>query len=354
MRIKAAVVAIVVMICSGVMEQPVQAASLVKNIEQSLNRINRQLCANMPSSKCKKFKTISKHKHKAKDSPVGPVIEPPKTEPVAPAAPVAVPRLAPPLPKPRPADLKTDKPVQANKHSPIVPAPPAVAKPMPPVVVAPVIPPVPPAPPVVKPVPPAVVVPVTPPVPPPTTDRASACLTALAATGTSFVPVPQPGTTAVCQIDTPVRLNSISTKLGVVKLPDQPTVKCDFALKLSQFVDQRVQPLAQQSVGSTVVTMGTGPGFDCRGRNGDSAAKISEHASGDAVDIVYFKLANKLQILVKDSLNVQSPSFAFLRDVRAAACDEFTTVLGPGANKAHAEHFHVDLEARSGGFRLCE
>jgi len=228
-----------------------------------------------------------------------------------------------------------------------------VVKPVPPVAVVPVTPPVrPPA--VAKPVPPAVVVPVTPPVPPPTTDHASACLTALAATGTSFVPVPQPGTSAVCQIDTPVRLNSISTKLGVVKLPDQPTVKCDFALKLSQFVNQRVQSLAQQSVGSTVVTMGTGPGFDCRGRNGDSAAKISEHASGDAVDIVYFKLANKLQILVKDALNVQSPSFAFLRDVRAAACDEFTTVLGPGANKAHAEHFHVDLEARSGGFRLCE
>ena len=81
---------------------------------------------------------------------------------------------------------------------------------------------------------------------------------------------------------------------------------------------------------------------------------MSEHAIGDAVDIVYFKLANKSQMLVKDALNVQSTSFAFLRDVRAAACDEFTTVLGPGANKAHAEHFHIDLETRNGGYRLCE
>ncbi len=353
MRIKAVVAALVILVCCEAIERPVQAASLVQGIEKSLNRINRQLCANMPSSKCKKFKTTSKHKHKAKDSPAVPVIEPPKTEPVVPVAPVVVPRLAPPLPKPRPADLNTDKPVQANKLSPIVPPPPAVAKPAPPAAVVPVTPPAPPAP-IAKPAPPAVVVPVTPPTPPPTADQASACLAALAATGTSFVPVPQPGTSSACQIDTPVRLNSISTKLGVVKLPDQPTVKCDYALKLSQFVNQRVQPLAQQSTGSTVVAMGTGPGFDCRGRNGDSAAKMSEHAIGDAVDIVYFKLANKVQILVKDALNVQSPSFAFLRDMRAAACDEFTTVLGPGANKAHAEHFHLDLEARSGGFRMCE
>jgi hypothetical protein len=185
-------------------------------------------------------------------------------------------------------------------------------------------------------------------------EQASACLVALAATSTSFVPVPQPGRSSACQIDTPVRLNSLSTKAGVVKLPDLPTVNCAFALKLSQFVNQRVQPLAQQSAGSAVAAMGTGPGFDCRGRNGDSSAKLSEHGIGNAVDIVYFKFANKSQILVKDALNVQSPSFGFLRDIRAAACDEFTTVLGPGANKAHAEHFHIDLEVRNGGYRLCE
>jgi hypothetical protein len=360
MKCKAAIAALFFFPFRSGIEQSVQAASLIKGIEKSLNRINRQLCANMPSSNCKKFKTKSRHRAKTSARP---------------AAPVVAPRVAPVLPKPRPADLKTDIPAKTHKLSPIVP-PPTMAKPKPPAVVIPVTPPVPPLPPAVaKPAPPVDVAPVTPPVPPPTVakpasppvvapvappvapltaDKASACLTALAATGTSFVPVPQPATSSTCQIDTPVRLNSLSTKAGVVKLPDLPTVRCDFALKLSQFVDKRVQPLAQQSVGSAVVTMGTGPGFDCRGRNGDSSAKMSEHAIGDAVDIVYIKFANKTQMLVKDALNVQSTSFAFLRDVRAAACDEFTTVLGPGANKAHAEHFHIDLEARNGGYRLCE
>ena len=359
MRIRAALAALAVVVCANSIEQPVQAKSLVQGIEQSLNRINRQLCANMPSSKCKKFRATSKHKSKAKpkDSSAAPVTVPPKALPVIPAAPVThavVPRLAPPLPKPRPADLNTDIHARAHKTPAIVLPPPAVAKAAPPAVVAPVTPPAPPPPAEAKPALPAVVAPVIPPVPPAMAEQASACLTALAATSTSFVPVPQPGRSSACQIDTPVRLNSLSTKAGVVKLPDLPTVNCAFALKLSQFVNQRVQTLAQQSSGSAVTAMGTGPGFDCRGRNGDSSAKLSEHGIGNAVDIVYFKFANKSQIFVKDALNVQSPSFGFLRDIRAAACDEFTTVLGPGANKAHAEHFHIDLEVRGGGYRLCE
>ena len=112
--------------------------------------------------------------------------------------------------------------------------------------------------------------------------------------------------------------------------------------------------MVQKNMGSAMVAMGTGPGFNCRGRNGDFSAKMSEHAIGDAVDIEYMKLANALRIQVKDALSVESPSFAILRDLRASACNKFSTVLGPGANAAHAEHFHIDLEVRRGGYRLCE
>jgi len=38
----------------------------------------------------------------------------------------------------------------------------------------------------------------------------------------------------------------------------------------------------------------------------------------------------------------------FLRDVQAAACQQFTTVLAPGSNAAHYNHIHVDLRKRSG------
>ena len=362
MRLRAIVAFLIVAVCGGTIEQPAQAKTLLQGIEQSLKRIDRQLCSNIHSAKCKTSKTKSVHVRKSKPIPATPVVVPLKTAPAvpvktappAPVAPTAVPRPAPPLPKPRPADLNSGTTLQpdaaaiGHKPAPAV-LPPTVAKPPPPVAVVPVTPPVPP---------PVAVMPVTPPViplvPPTAPDQGSACLAALAATRTSFAPVAQPETSLACQVDTPVRLNSLATKVGVVKLPDQPIVNCAFALKLSEFVDQRMQPLAQQSMGSAVVAMGTGPGFNCRGRNGDSAGKMSEHALGDAVDIEYIKLANKSQIQVKDALTVQSPSFAFLRDLRASACTEFTTVLGPGANAAHAEHFHIDLEVRHGSYRLCE
>jgi hypothetical protein len=37
---------------------------------------------------------------------------------------------------------------------------------------------------------------------------------------------------------------------------------------------------------------------------------------------------------------------AFVRAVHAEACKVFGTVLGPGANEAHKDHFHLDMKAR--------
>ena len=43
----------------------------------------------------------------------------------------------------------------------------------------------------------------------------------------------------------------------------------------------------------------------------------------------------------------------FLRDAHAAACRTFKTVLGPEANNAHRNHFHLDMAERSSG-TFCE
>ncbi|HRD77314.1 MAG TPA: extensin family protein, partial [Hyphomicrobiaceae bacterium] len=43
----------------------------------------------------------------------------------------------------------------------------------------------------------------------------------------------------------------------------------------------------------------------------------------------------------------------FLRRIHTGACKTFFTILGPEANEAHRNHFHVDMaERRSGHF--CE
>ena len=44
---------------------------------------------------------------------------------------------------------------------------------------------------------------------------------------------------------------------------------------------------------------------------------------------------------------------AFLRAIHEAACTIFATVLGPEANKAHKNHFHLDMAERKSA-NICE
>jgi len=43
----------------------------------------------------------------------------------------------------------------------------------------------------------------------------------------------------------------------------------------------------------------------------------------------------------------------FLRGVRQAACGPFKTVLGPGADEFHTDHFHLDMARRRSDSAYC-
>jgi hypothetical protein len=88
--------------------------------------------------------------------------------------------------------------------------------------------------------------------------------------------------------------------------------------------------------------------------NGQPGARISEHAFGNALDISAFVLADGRKVSVKDGWRGTPEEQGFLRDIQAAACDTFTTVLAPGSNAFHYDHIHVDLMRRSSGRRICE
>ena len=45
---------------------------------------------------------------------------------------------------------------------------------------------------------------------------------------------------------------------------------------------------------------------------------------------------------------------SFLEAIRKGACTHFTTVLGPGSDPYHGDHFHVDVLRRKGGYRICQ
>lgn len=182
------------------------------------------------------------------------------------------------------------------------------------------------------------------------------CLKALKAAGASFVPAAQPVAASACEIRVPVKLAGLMADDHVVALPDQPLLACAFALRFAQWLDERGQPLAKATAGSSISRVYTGPGFDCRGRNGDISSKISEHGHGNAVDIERFRLVDGRELWVKDADNRLSASYGPLKALRQSACERFTTVLGPGSNTAHEEHFHFDLgkHGKSGTYVICQ
>jgi hypothetical protein len=131
------------------------------------------------------------------------------------------------------------------------------------------------------------------------------------------------------------------------------TLACPIVSALDRWVADAVQPAAQRWFGSTVVEIKQISAYSCRGMNGQPGAHISEHAFGNALDIAAFTLASGRTVTVRDGWRGMPEEQGFLRDVEAAACEQFTTVLAPGSNSFHYDHIHVDLMRRSSGTRIC-
>ncbi|HSA66453.1 MAG TPA: extensin family protein, partial [Methyloceanibacter sp.] len=91
--------------------------------------------------------------------------------------------------------------------------------------------------------------------------------------------------------------------------------------------------------------------YGCRTRNNHGVA-MSEHAFGNALDVAAFRLADGREISVlRDWWRGGPAERAFLQAAFAGACAEFYTVLGPGSDPYHSNHFHLDLlrnNARNG------
>lgn len=132
------------------------------------------------------------------------------------------------------------------------------------------------------------------------------------------------------------------------------TLACPVISALDQWVARAVQPAAQRWFGQQVAEITQISAYSCRGMNGQRGAPISEHAFGNALDIAAFTLADGRRITVKGGWRGQPEEQGFLRDVQAAACEQFSTVLAPGSNVYHYDHIHVDLRRRRSGKGICK
>src|SRR5262249_60076300 len=116
------------------------------------------------------------------------------------------------------------------------------------------------------------------------------------------------------------------------------TLACPMVSELERWIAGSVQPAAMRWFGSPVVEIRQISAYSCRGMNGNPSASISEHAFGNALDIAAFTLADGRKITVKNGWRGLPEEQGFLRDVQAAACDQFSTVLAPGSNVYHYDH----------------
>jgi hypothetical protein len=132
------------------------------------------------------------------------------------------------------------------------------------------------------------------------------------------------------------------------------TLACPIVSALDAWIKDSVQPSAQRWFNQPVVEIRQISAYSCRGMNGQPGARISEHAFGNALDIASFVLADGRKVTVKDGWRGSPEQQGFLRDIQAAACEQFTTVLAPGSNAFHYDHIHVDLMRRSSGRRICQ
>ncbi len=155
---------------------------------------------------------------------------------------------------------------------------------------------------------------------------------------TQAVPLPRLG---------PAQGNSVAW-FGPVAVKPTATLACPIVSALDRWLADSVQPASMRWFGARVVEIKQIAAYSCRGRNGDGSNRISEHAFGNALDIAAFTLADGRRIVVETGWHGLPEEQGFLRDVQAAACRQFTTVLAPGSNAAHYNHIHVDLRRRAG------
>ncbi len=143
-----------------------------------------------------------------------------------------------------------------------------------------------------------------------------------------------------CGIDHPVKVSAI----GSVKMKPAATLTCAMALTFSQWTRNELVPSARKRYFTGVRTINQGSSYSCRKIAGSRT--LSEHGKGNALDIMSIELNNGKDIDVKKPGFFAFRQKGLLNTVRADGCQYFNTVLGPGYNYDHRNHFHFDIKDR--------
>jgi hypothetical protein len=253
-----------------------------------------------------------------------------------------------------------------------------------------------------------------------------------------------------CGSAAPLVLRSIGGTEKIEFSP-APTMNCRLAASLGEWAEKVLQPIAQQALGARIKRIVGSSSYSCRNIYNNPKLTLSEHATGNAIDIAGFVTTDGRTIMVargwgptgrdieaakkkasekavkkdagapadeaggkgkdsdgskdgekaedkspntaaankrpsegetgkKASAKAKGPlvkanfknggaegqssklvpttpatnkEAAFLKRLHGSSCSVFSTVLGPEANDAHRDHFHLDMKVRRSGVRVC-
>ena len=133
-------------------------------------------------------------------------------------------------------------------------------------------------------------------------------------------------------------------------------INCVMATQLQRFFAEQVQPMALDILGQPISEMRVAASYSCRNRNHKRRGKLSEHGKMNAIDISALTLADGQILTVEGDWRSFGKKGRFMRGFNRAACRYFTTVIGPGGDKYHQNHFHLDhaRHGRKGTWRVCQ
>jgi hypothetical protein len=176
----------------------------------------------------------------------------------------------------------------------------------------------------------------------------SDCRRELKRLGATFQNLPSVGDGQYCGIDYPVKLSQLSGDIGI---KPAATLSCQMALQVAKWTKYELGPSTRRRYFTGVKNIHQGSSYSCRKIRGSRT--MSQHSKGNALDIMRIELDSGKKI------GVRKPGFfafrekGLLNNVRADACGYFSTVLGPGYDRDHKDHFHFDIAQRRNGRKAC-
>jgi hypothetical protein len=177
-----------------------------------------------------------------------------------------------------------------------------------------------------------------------------ACRQRLQKLGVKFRDVPRISKGRSCGIAWPVELSGLS---GGIQIKPAAQVNCQITEAFARWVKQELVPSTRTRYLSGVSAIHQMSSYSCRTMNSRRGAAMSEHAKGNAIDVGKIVLKSGKAIAIEKKGFFAFREKGLLKSVRGDSCKYFSTVLGPGSDRYHKDHFHFDLRARKSGYRHC-